>query len=53
MNIYWGMQKLSILQNWTIWGVWGVMSIHFTAFLKVKVQNGIIFGVAKILNCMG
>ena len=48
MNIFWGIYKLWILQNWTIWcvcvgggggGVGGI-SIHFKAFLKVKVQNG-------------
>ena len=41
MNIFWGMKKLWILQNWTIEG--GVISLHFKAFLNVKVQNGNIF----------
>ena len=50
MNIFWGMKKLWILQNWTIWcvcvggGGWGKgISIHFKDFLKVKVQNWIFF----------
>ena len=47
MNIFGGMKKLWILQNWTIWcvcqGRGGGISIHFKAFLKVKVQNGNIF----------
>ena len=49
MNIFGGMKKLWILQNWTIWCVcgWGGggggISIHFKAFLKVKVQNENIF----------
>ena len=57
MNIFWGMKKLWILQNWIIWCVcaWGRggggegISIHFKDFLKVKVQNWIFFlGVAII-----
>ena len=47
MNIFWGMKKLWILQNWTIWCVCagGVgISIHFKDFLKVKVQNWIFLG---------
>ena len=53
MNIFWGMKKLWILQNWTIWCVCAtkniIASIHFKDFLKVKVQNWIFFfGVAII-----
>ena len=44
-----------ILQNWTIWwgggGGGGGISIHFKAFLKVKVKN--IFGFAIISNFFG
>ena len=50
MNIFGGMKKLWILQNWTIWcvcaGGRGGISIHFKDFLKVKVQNGILFLVS-------
>ena len=60
MNIYWGMKKLWILQNWTFFsfffffflGGGGVISVHFKAFLTVKVQIGIIFGVAKKSNIL-
>ena len=46
MNIFWGMKKLWILQNWTICCVCaggGGISIHFKDFLKVMVQNWIFF----------
>ena len=42
MNIFLGMKKLWIIQNWTIWR--GVISLHFKAFLKVKVQKRNILG---------
>ena len=31
----------------------GVISMHFGVFFKVKVQNGVFLGVAKISNIFG
>ena len=60
-NIFWGFQKneyffcMKIL--WIFFGghheiglYFRVISMHIGSFLKVKVQNGDIFGVAKISN---
>ena len=53
-ELFGGMKKLWIYYKAGLFGVcmWGggVNFLHFKAFLKVKVQNANIFGIAKILN---
>ena len=51
-NILGGMKILRIFlgssQNWTI--LWGVISMHFSVFLKVNVQNGNnLFGLLNFI----
>ena len=46
MDVFWGTS-----QNWTIFR--GHFYAFFGSFFKVKVQNGVYFGVAKISNIFG